>query len=261
MAADGGRIRELIGFDLELQRTVLERRPWTDGESAGDLSERIGVEEPGADEATFVRLVGFDEVGRGALAGPVTVACASIDLRGSTGAPPERIEELATLLPHLDDSKKLTPKRREATVRALDRCAAWGIGHAWAAEIDRFGIVAACERAARRALDRLPVSADVALFDRGLRLPDSTQHLPSIELTRGDARSLHVAGASVLAKVARDALMCSLDRRFPGYELGRHKGYGTAAHRRAIACSGPSLIHRRSFLGAIAGPETPPRAH
>ena len=239
------RAGELLDFDLTLLDSMVG------GRNLLDL-ERPAVRLPdlrGARRA--VRLAGFDEAGRGALAGPVAVACVHIDLGGaSTGF--DR-GELASILAGLDDSKRLTPRRRESLYEAIASVAAWGFGCASASEIDRFGIVRACRLAAVRAYAKLPVDADVLLLDRGLSLDaeDGTATPPGVSLTRGDARSLHIAAASVLAKVGRDAILDRFDSRFPGYGLSRHKGYGTAAHRDAIRRCGPSIVHRRSFCTRI----------
>ena len=245
------RVRELIDFDLRLLRGMSAGLPLSERGLSDTIplpplfnpSERGGVSPP--------RLVGFDEVGRGSLAGPVTVACVQFDL----GEPSARsvVEQLATAIPRLDDSKRMTPKQREETSARILALARWGVGHASAVEIDRLGIVAACHRAARRAYQHLGASADLALYDRGLSSASPTGEVdpPSIELTHGDTRSLHIAAASVVAKVARDALMIRLDARFPDYGLSRHKGYGTVAHRDTIRRCGPSLLHRRAFLTRV----------
>ena len=101
----------------------------------------------------------------------------------------------------------------------------------------------------------LAVVPHVGLFDRGLSLVEKGASAvpPELQLTRGDARSLHIAAASVVAKVGRDAIMARLEGRFPGYGLARHKGYGTAAHRDSIRSLGPSAVHRRSFCTRIEG--------
>jgi len=189
-------------------------------------------------ESGRIAIVGFDEAGRGALAGPVAVGCVSFDL--------ERVEDLAAELPFLDDSKRVTPKRREVLFERIRAIARFGVGFSSAAEIDRLGIVEAVFLAASRAYGKLGLSVDLALFDRGLSLRSAG---PSeIVLTRGDSRSFHIAAASIIAKVARDRLMISLDDRFPGYSLSRHKGYGTSLHLDAIGRLGPSRIHRLTFI-------------
>jgi len=183
-------------------------------------------------------VAGFDEAGRGALAGPLAVGCVSFDLDDGC--------DLAAELPFLDDSKRVTPKRREILFEKITSLARFGVGFSSAAEIDRLGIVKAALLASSRAYARMAHPVDVALLDRGLSL--SGLGPSEVVLTRGDSRSFHIAAASIVAKVARDRLMVSLDRRFPGYSLFRHKGYGTAAHRAAIGRLGPSKIHRLTFI-------------
>jgi len=231
------RIHELLAFDLAAMEAASVGRP-LDGSGSGCellLSHDCASGEP-------IRLVGFDEAGRGALAGPVAVACVQLDLSES------HWQAIAAVLAGLDDSKRLSAKRRQILYQAITSAADWGFGCASALEIDRVGIVHACTLAAQRALGKLGERANVALMDRGLSLGEATKlSLPEIALTRGDARSLHIAAASVLAKVGRDAILERLGRAFPGYGLAKHKGYGTRAHREAIRQLGPSVVHRRSF--------------
>ena len=178
---------------------------------------------------------GIDEAGRGALAGPVA-AGAIILPPGSAWA--ERLQGVR-------DSKQMTPAQREAWAPRLKIIAlAWGVGFASHKEIDSLGILPATHLAAQRAVDALVVRPDHLLLDC-LFLPESA--LPQTSLIKGDCRSLSIAAASILAKTARDALMQQLDAEFPGYGLAIHKGYGTAAHRAAIAQRGKSAIHRQSF--------------
>ena len=246
------RVTELLDFDLALVDSIAGGRPAASLEAVAaclpDLRETAGP----------IRFVGFDEAGRGALAGPVAVGCVHLDLSGGRRASWLDREAMASVLAGLDDSKRLTPRRRGALYEAIVSVADWGIGCASASEIDRCGIVRACRIAARRAYAKLPVPPDLGLFDRGLSLAgeDSRSLLREVQLTHGDARSLHVAAASIVAKVGRDAIMERLDERFPGYGLSRHKGYGTAAHRGAIRRLGPSIVHRRSFCSRIESAES-----
>ena len=198
---------------------------------------------------THYRLVGCDEAGRGALAGPACVACVSIP-----GFVPTAGDSLPTaLFPLLgvDDSKRLTPAKRERLIVPITQLMAVGIGWAPPAEIDRIGIVPALGRAAARAYRAVGVDADLLLLDRGLSVaPEPARGVPhprGLSFTRGDSRSLHIAAASIVAKVTRDRLMIALDHRVPGYGFAVHKGYGTQAHRAAIVARGPSPIHRKSF--------------
>jgi len=191
-------------------------------------------------------LVGFDEAGRGALAGPIAVGCVSLDVCGGN------TDRIAAHLAGIDDSKRLTPRRREQLFAAVSTCARWSIGAASPAEIDRWGIVPAAALAAQRAYRRLGLPAALGLFDRGLSLRGGPTipagRLREIAITHGDAQSLHIAAASIVAKVLRDRWMSALDPRFPVYGLARHKGYGTAHHRTAIETHGVTPIHRRTFL-------------
>jgi ribonuclease HII len=248
------RVRGLLRFDLQLRRAAAAGLPFNEG-SASRTSSSEAVDR---DREPRLRLAGFDEAGRGSLAGPVTVACVAFDLPCDLEADGDRTDTLCRSLPYLDDSKRVTPRRRLVLNEAILSLARCGVGHASAVEIDRIGIVAACSAAAGRALEDLGGPLDVALLDRGLALPGSAHSvLPTgfreVSLTRGDARSFHIAAASIVAKVSRDVLMERLDSRFPGYGLARHKGYGTAVHRAALVERGPSPIHRATFLHEAGG--------
>ncbi|MFZ9229173.1 MAG: ribonuclease HII [Prochlorococcaceae cyanobacterium] len=182
--------------------------------------------------------VGVDEVGRGALFGPVFAA--AVQLRASAHRP------LAAA--GLTDSKRLTAKRRAALVpQILQWANATALGQASAAEIDRLGIRAATELAMLRALQRRNMQPQLLIVDGTLplRLWPGRQ----CTLVAGDLHCLAIAAASVLAKQARDALITRLAVRYPGYGLERHAGYGTAQHCSAITNLGPSPLHRISFLG------------
>jgi len=246
------RVCELLDFDLALCRALVEGRRFQELElPAVPRAGRSGAAGP-------IRFVGFDEAGRGALAGPVAVACVHLDLPSARGSSGLDRGAIAAVLAGLDDSKRLTPRRRDALYEAIVSVADWGIGCASASEIDCRGIARACRIAARRAYAKLHVTPDLGLFDRGLSLAGEGIGIgpAEVQITRGDARSLHVAAASILAKVGRDAIMERLDGRFPGYGLSGHKGYGTAAHRDAIRRLGPSVVHRRSFCARIESSES-----
>lgn len=180
---------------------------------------------------------GVDEVGRGALFGPVLAAAVVL--------PAAALEPLA--IAGVTDSKKLSPRRRQILVPLIQSLALhWALGQASVAEIDRRGIRTATELAMRRALQRLPTAPRLLLVDGNLPLRGWKG--PQQSLVQGDGRCLAIAAASVLAKEQRDALIRRLARRFPGYGLERHAGYGTALHRECLADLGPSPLHRRSFL-------------
>ena len=182
-------------------------------------------------------VAGLDEAGRGALAGPVAV--------GAVVLPQGAVRRLRTPI-MVRDSKQMTPAEREAAAPRIRQTAfAWAVGFASAGEIDALGIVAATRLAALRAIEGLSVFPDYLLTDFRLELPELD--LPQTALVKGDAHCLSIAAASVLAKTARDALMCEMDTQIPGYGLARHKGYGTAEHLLALQCNGYSPIHRKTF--------------
>jgi len=194
---------------------------------------------------------GVDEAGRGPLAGPVVAAAVVLDSRRPISG--------------LDDSKKLTPRRREALAHAIRASAlACAIGWADAEEVDRLNILAATMLAMRRALLGLTIRVDVVRVD-GNRLPDLRFFgwEPEGEaIVGGDAEVPAISAASILAKVERDRMMGRLDGLFPGYGFARHKGYGTAEHLAALARLGPCSQHRRSFAPcrdrSVDGPGDPP---
>lgn len=181
-------------------------------------------------DAGVLLVAGVDEVGRGALAGPVSAgAC---------------IFARETRIIGLDDSKRLSAGARERLSDEITRVAiACAVGHAEPAEIDALGIAAATVLAMRRALDALGVSPAHVLVDGR---PVNVGR-PSTAIVRGDGTVRAIAAAAVIAKVARDALMVEFDAIHPGYGLAGNKGYGSADHLAAIAALGPSAIHRRSF--------------
>jgi ribonuclease HII len=180
-------------------------------------------------------IAGIDEAGRGPLAGPVCAA--AVILPPGPG--------LADRLQGVRDSKQMTPAAREHWAEIVKQeAAAYGIGFAAPGEIDALGILPATLLAVRRALERLSPRPEHLLLDHLKLTEDGT---PQTSITKGDARSLSIAAASILTKTSRDALMCELDWSYPAYGFARHKGYATAAHLRALAEIGPCPIHRFSF--------------
>ncbi len=174
---------------------------------------------------------GVDEVGRGPLAGPVVAAAVILDPRRP--------------IPGLDDSKKLTEKRREALYdEILEKALAWSLGRAEVEEIDRINILRASLLAMKRAVAGLAVTPGHALVD-GNRLPELPCSAEAI--VGGDGSVACISAASIIAKVSRDREMVALDARYPGYGLARHKGYPTRAHMEALGTLGVTEIHRRSF--------------
>ena len=177
-------------------------------------------------------VAGVDEVGRGPLAGPVGVAAVILDPEDLPGG--------------VDDSKALTAKRREELNGVIfAKAVAVSIAFASAAEIDAYNIRVATLRAMARALAALAIRPCFALID-GRDVPPGLI-CPAAPLIQGDARSLSIAAASIVAKVARDALMARMDGFFPGYGFAAHVGYGTDKHQKALARLGPSPLHRCSF--------------
>ncbi len=180
-----------------------------------------------------MHLCGIDEAGRGPLAGPV-YAAAVILL-------PEDVPD------GLDDSKKLTEKKREQLFDEIrQRAAAFCVACASVEEIDTYNILQATFLAMRRAADGLSVRPELILVD-GNQLPPSLP-APARTVVKGDALSATIAAASILAKVSRDRLMLELDGQYPAYQFAKHKGYGTKAHYEALRLYGPSPVHRQSFL-------------
>ncbi|HLM52113.1 MAG TPA: ribonuclease HII [Pseudoxanthomonas sp.] len=180
-----------------------------------------------------LRVAGVDEAGRGPLAGPVSVAAVILN-------PRRRIKGL-------DDSKKLSEKKREALYPLIvERAVAWHVEFVPIDEIDRLNILHATMEGMRRALCALTPAAELARID-GNRLP---RDLPCAAeaLIGGDALEPAIMAASILAKVARDRLMVALHDEFPAYGFAVHKGYATSAHLQALAAHGPCAHHRRSFM-------------
>lgn len=175
-------------------------------------------------------IAGVDEAGRGPWAGPVIAAAVILDPRGIPSG--------------LDDSKKLSALKREALYAQLQTCARIGVGQASVAEIDTQNILNASLLAMTRAVSALPATPSLVLVD-GNRAPILA--CKSETLIGGDARSLSIAAASIIAKVSRDRIMGVLDTEFPGYGWKTNQGYGTRAHRDALSRLGVTPHHRRSF--------------
>ena len=182
-------------------------------------------------------ICGVDEAGRGPLAGPVYAAAVIL---------PPHID-----IPGLNDSKKLTDKRRrELMPIIMDQAIAYGIGSASEQEIDEINILQATFLAMQRAIDQLNGKADFALID-GNREKDFG--LPVMTVVKGDSRSASIAAASILAKVSRDDYMDELAKQYPQYGFEVHKGYGTKAHYDALRAHGHCAAHRLSFLKKFYG--------
>jgi len=183
----------------------------------------------------FARVAGVDEVGVGPLAGPVVAAAVIC-------GPDMRIRGV-------DDSKKLTAAARRGLAEEIRAQAlAVSVGVASVEEIDRLNIYRAALEAMRRAVVGLAPAPDHLLVD-ARQVPGVT--LPQLALVKGDARSFSIAAASIVAKVARDAMMVELDALYPDYGFGTHMGYGTRAHLEALRRCGPCAVHRRSFAPVL----------
>jgi len=188
-------------------------------------------------EQGILHIAGLDEAGRGALAGPVAVGAVIL---------PNDKALLSSTLSGARDSKQLTPRTRESLAPLIrDTAIEWAVGFATPQEIDLQGIVRATRLAALRALHQITITPQYLLTDFRLELPQV--NIPQTAIIKGDAHCLSIACASILAKTERDALMRELDTQYPGYGLGKHKGYGTQAHRSALRRLGSSPIHRKTF--------------
>lgn len=177
-------------------------------------------------------IVGVDEAGRGPLAGPVSAAAVIL---------PEGYSH-----PLLDDSKKLSEKKREqiyADIMADERIR-WGHSYAEVEEIDSINILKATHAAMARAVDQLEADSPFCLID-GLAVPNFPYDSQGV--VKGDGKSLSIAAASIIAKVKRDHMMIAYGEEFPEYGFEKHKGYGTKAHLAALEEHGPTKIHRKSF--------------
>lgn len=180
-------------------------------------------------------ICGVDEAGRGPLAGNVVAAAVIM---------PEGL-----YIDGLNDSKKLSEKKREALYNIITEKCVYGIGEASPAEIDEYNILGATMIAMRRAIEALPEMPSLALIDgnRAKGFP-----LPVVTIVGGDAKSPSIAAASVLAKVTRDRECAELDRLYPEYGFAKHKGYPTAEHRAKVREIGPCPEHRKSFLSFLS---------
>lgn len=194
--------------------------------------------EKAAVNSGFSCICGVDEAGRGPLAGPVCAAAVIL---------PE-----GAVIEGLDDSKKLTEKKREKLYDIIKETAvAYSVAYGTLEEIETVNILEATYLAMNRAIEGLNVKPDFALID-GNRIPRGIK-IPCETIVKGDSKSMSVAAASVLAKVTRDRLMLEYDKKYPEYNFKKHKGYGTKEHTELIKQYGLCEIHRLSFLKNILG--------
>lgn len=179
-------------------------------------------------------VAGLDEAGRGPLAGPVVVAVVIMPL------------EEDKIIEGINDSKKLTPKKREALFeKIINTAIAYSIVEVDETTIDEINILAATKLGAKKGVENLKIKPKVVLTDA----LNFDCDIPLESIIKGDSKSYNIAAASILAKVHRDNLMCKVDTVFPEYKFAKHKGYGTKEHIEALKKYGPSPIHRRSFIG------------
>ncbi|MDD2271417.1 MAG: ribonuclease HII [Desulfuromonadaceae bacterium] len=201
--------------------------------SAAPLSIDTLLFEKSAYNSGFTCVAGIDEAGRGPLAGPVTAAAV--------------ILPVGLLLPGVDDSKKLSPDKREKLFDTImAQALSVGVGSIDPAVIDQINILQATRCAMLAAVKQLIPQPDYLLID-GISTIESTIAQKTIK--KGDSLSLSIAAASIIAKVTRDRLMIEMDSKYPGYGFSGHKGYGSASHMDAIKRLGPSPIHRLTFRG------------
>ncbi len=184
-------------------------------------------------------ICGIDEVGRGPLAGPVVAGAVIL---------PKDCDIL-----YINDSKKLSEKKREVlSAEIREKCVAFGLGRVEPERIDEINILQATYEAMREAIKNLGVKPDILLND-AVVIPGVD--IKQVKIIKGDAKSASIAAASIVSKVARDALMVEYDAMYPGYGFAKNKGYGTAEHIAALKTLGPTPIHRKSFIGKILGQE------
>ncbi len=180
----------------------------------------------------YINVCGIDEAGRGPLCGPVVAAACILPLDVD--------------IPRLNDSKKLSPRVRQALFDEIrEKAVAYSIGYGTVEEIDRYNILEATLLAMRRAVDGLEIPPDYLLVDGNIFRDFD---LPGESVIKGDATSSSIAAASILAKVTRDMLCDELDAIYPDYGIKQHKGYGTKAHMDALRKYGPTPCHRKQFI-------------
>lgn len=211
----------IVQYQKKLEKLAAER----------ERLEKMRVYE--REYRSYGLVCGIDEAGRGPLAGPVVAGAVIL---------PEDCEIL-----YLNDSKKLSEKKREELYEEIkEKAVAWAVGMASPARIDEINILQATYEAMAQAVSQLTPAPQVALND-AVRIPQLD--IMQVPIIKGDAKSVSIAAASIMAKVTRDRLMKEYDAVMPQYGFASHKGYGSAAHIDAIRKYGPSPIHRRSFIG------------
>ncbi len=212
----------------EIERANVLIRKYQD-----ELARTYAISEYERKYSDYTYICGIDEVGRGPLAGPVVAGAVIL---------PKDCDIL-----YINDSKKLSEKKREALYDIImEKAVATGIGYASVERIDEINILQATFEAMRDAISKLSVSPDILLND-AVTIPQVT--IPQVPIIKGDAKSISIGAASIIAKVTRDRLMADYDTVFPEYGFASNKGYGSAQHIEAIKKYGPCPIHRRTFIG------------
>lgn len=210
------------------EEKLLRRKEKLEKERLRLKAMRVYEEEYGQ----YNYICGIDEAGRGPLAGPVVA--------GAVILPAD--EEIL----YLNDSKKLSEKRREALyTEIMEKAVAVGVGIIGPERIDEINILRATYEAMRQAVSKLSVEPDILLND-AVTIPEVD--IRQVPVIKGDAKSVSIAAASIIAKVTRDRMMAEYDETMPGYGFGKHKGYGTKAHIESLKRLGPCPIHRRTFI-------------
>ena len=198
-----------------------------------ELARTYAISEYERKYSDYTYICGIDEVGRGPLAGPVVAGAVIL---------PKNFDIL-----YINDSKKLSEKKREELYDIImEKAVATGIGYASVERIDEINILQATFEAMRDAISKLSVSPDILLND-AVTIPQVS--VPQVPIIKGDAKSISIGAASIIAKVTRDRLMADYDMVFPEYGFASNKGYGSAQHIEAIKKYGPCPIHRRTFIG------------
>ena len=216
-------MRKLSGEKLDAERARLEQ-----------------MREYEHQYASYKAICGIDEAGRGPLAGPVVAGAVIL------------VPDCEIL--YLNDSKKLSPKRREELFAEIqEKAVSWSVGIVDAGEIDRINILQATYEAMRKAIAGLKLVPDLLLNDAVVIPEVETEQ---VKIIKGDAKSVSIAAASILAKVTRDRMMEQYDALYPEYGFAKHKGYGTAAHMAALQKHGLCPIHRKTFLKNHKGTST-----
>lgn len=203
-----------------------------------DVNEMLDYEKE-YQKKGYKFIAGVDEVGRGPLAGPVATACVIMDLEN--------------LVEGVDDSKKLSEKKREQLYdQIISRAVSYKISYKSPEDIDKYNILEATKMCMSESVNELDIKPDVVFVD-ALKL--DAVDIEQCSIIKGDAKSYSIACASIIAKVARDRLMVELDEKYPEYNFKKHKGYGTAEHIKAIKEHGPCPLHRKSFIKNFVGGE------